>query len=261
MRTPTPSIAAEADETMLCDHHRRFRSRMTRSASSMTSLFISVVAASMRSPSPPDFASSRFALPLARRVPLLDACVRIVGKKKPQHEQQIGNRLERFKLTKTAQIGDDHLSHGHRAAFQVQQITRKQRAMFSGWGNAQDHFVGSETRKSSALCRRNHQGKFSLWCLRSAFVEKRRGSHLARYVLREFANRVIKCNKLLRHVTRQFKKSKSRSWPFNFCPLRVRLTLCLTERKRSPSTAKAFFSRAKRAPSPYCGAASLMDED
>ena len=72
-----------------------------RGASSMTSLFISVVAASMRSPWPPDFASSRFALPLARRVPLLDASgVRIVGKKKPQHEQQIGSRLERFKLAK-----------------------------------------------------------------------------------------------------------------------------------------------------------------
>jgi hypothetical protein len=75
----------------------------------------------------------------------------IVGKKKPQHEQQIGCILPRSKLMKTAQICDDHISHGQRAAFQVQQITREQQTMFSRWTDPTIN--SSEARPANAAQR------------------------------------------------------------------------------------------------------------
>jgi hypothetical protein len=46
--------------------------------------------------------------------------VRAIGKKKPQHQKQIGGALHRPKLSKTTHIGDDHVSHGDRSKIQVQ---------------------------------------------------------------------------------------------------------------------------------------------
>ena len=53
----------------------------------------------------------------------------VVGKEEPQHNQQVPRAIQRSKVQRGADVGDDHLAYRRLAPFQIKEVARQPRAM------------------------------------------------------------------------------------------------------------------------------------
>ena len=75
----------------------------------------------------------------------------VVGKEEPQHNQQVPRAIQRSKVERGADVGDDHLANRRLAPFQIEEGARQPRAMLGRRDWARHHLVRHKPRENSTL--------------------------------------------------------------------------------------------------------------